>query len=363
MLLEQNVDIYVSKNNRKYFESKGYNCKKNGSKISVNVHDLKPYSREEVLIKCDFCGKIFKRKYNIYTKSEFKDLDACKECVPKKNKIIYNLKYGVDNISQLPETQQKIKENNLKKYGVESTSQLESVKQKTKETTLKRYGSEYYTQTQEYKDKCKKTCIDKYGTEYAISAPVNRAKIINTLQERYGVDNPSQIDSVMEKIISSKYIAGNQTSSKQQRQLCDYLNGELNYPFKRFFIDIAFPKEKVAIEYIGGGHDLSVKLGDITEKEFQRNENFRRKCLFDEGWKIIEFISLKNKITSKDISVNIYEFCVELFNTQNKHYIKVYIDEDKIMNSKGTICYKNTLNDWNEKTPLKDGDGTVCTGI
>lgn len=28
MLLEQNIDIYVSKNNRKYFESKGYNCKK-----------------------------------------------------------------------------------------------------------------------------------------------------------------------------------------------------------------------------------------------------------------------------------------------------------------------------------------------
>lgn len=57
----------------------------------------------------------------------------------KRNESIQS-KYGVTNISQLKETQETIKKNNLEKYGVESTAQLESVKQKIATTYFSNFG-------------------------------------------------------------------------------------------------------------------------------------------------------------------------------------------------------------------------------
>lgn len=343
MLLTKFVKIKTNPSNMKKLKEKGYNIDKSNQEIEIKIEDLGKHSRIMVEIKCDYCGKVFERMYMSYCNSASK-IDACSDCISKKIKDVFIEKYNVENISQLEETQQKIRKNNLEKYGIESTSCLESTKEKYKMTNLKRYGKESYTQTDEYKEKVEKTNIEKYGVKYAISAPQTREKIISTFKNKYGIINPSQDNIIMSKIISSKYIEGTQTSSKQQRFIRDCLNGELNYPFKRFYIDVAILKDKIAIEYIGGGHNLSVKLGYCTQQEFNRNENFRRKQLFEGGWKLIEFISLNNKILDKQKVISIYNFC---FNPiQNgKHYIIVNIDKDIITNKDGTITYKNTLND------------------
>lgn len=351
MIISEYVDVYINSSNKKYFESLGYKCGKNGKKIKVKVCDLKKYSRAIVKVRCDFCGRIYEIQYSSKNHGKYPEIDACKYCISKKIKMIFNIEYGVDNISQLKETQNKIKKNNIEKYGVESTSSLDFVKEKAKRTSIERYGVECSAMSDEAKKKRANTNLKKYGTEFAISSKAIRKKIKHTFNTKYNVDNPSQIDEVMKKIINSKHNNSNQTSSKQQNILHEYICGELNYPFLRYYIDIAFPEEKIAVEYIGGGHNLSVKLGNISEKEFTRNENFRKKQLFDNGWKIIEFISMKNKITDEQTSKKIMIFCRNLFNNYNKHYIKIYIDDDRIVSGNDKICYKNTLNDWNEKTP------------
>lgn len=79
--------------------------------------------------------------------------------------------------------------------------------------------------------------------------------------------------------------------SKAQRKLHDILGGELNYPVKRFFVDIAFTDRKTCIEYDGSGHDLSVKIGRQTKEEFEQYEKRRTSIICDNGWKIIRLIS------------------------------------------------------------------------
>lgn len=110
-----------------------------------------------------------------------------------------------------------------------------------------------------------------------------KEKIRQTNLERYGCENPLGSDLVKEKIARTKYENGTQNSSKQQNYFHDILGGKLNYPFKHYYIDIAFPNDKIAVEYNGGGHDLSVKLGNITESKFKQLETFRKKQLYADG--------------------------------------------------------------------------------
>ena len=59
-------------------------------------------------------------------------------------------------------------------------------------------------------------------------------------------------------------------TSKQQLYIHSLLGGELNYCTGKCFLDIAFLDEKIYLEYDGGGHDLSVKLGNMSKEEFER---------------------------------------------------------------------------------------------
>lgn len=324
ILLDQYVTVHVNSKNKEYFKSKGYKCGKNGSKILVKVSDLKPYSRAKIKVQCDFCNKIYVVTYSDYNNTKYKEYICCSNgsCQAQKRKLICQIEHGVDNWSSLPEVRKKVEDTNIEKYGCKCTLQNEEVRKKQKET-----------------------CLKKYGVEYAIGSDDVQKKIRKTLNDRYGVYTPTQSEEFLSKSIQSKYINGNQTSSKNQRFICDCLDGKLNYPFKRYFIDVAFPDKKIALEYNGSGHDLSVKMGHITKKEFDRNENFRRKQLFLDDWKILEIISKKDKRIKKETILNIFDFCCNLFDNHNKHYIKVYIDDDKIMSGNDKICYKDTLND------------------
>lgn len=327
-ILNQQVNIVSNRHNIQHYIKRGYDGCQCGDIITVNINDLKHNATIKVLFRCDFCGEVFERMYSSYAHDNHPQWCACPKCVGKKRKEIFKLEFGVENVMQ-----------------------REDIKEKLFETNMERYGCKIGLQNKEIRDKQKKTNLKRYGTEYAIAAQQTRNKIQQTMQTRYGVENPSQIDEVMDKIQQTRYKNNQQASSKQQRLLCQYYNGELNYPFKRRYIDIALLDEKIAIEYNGGGHNLSVKLGELTEQEFNRNEKFRKKQLFEGDWKLIEFISPQNRVVSEDVAIHILDMCRYLFNMCNKHYIKIYIDDDKVMNSDDTICYKNTLNDWNEKTP------------
>lgn len=79
-------------------------------------------------------------------------------------------------------------------------------------------------------------------------------------------------------------------TSRGQRYLSKLLNGELNVHIDYFFADIVVDR-KIIIEYDGGGHNLRVMTGSITQEEFDKREKERSAHLISKGYKILRFIS------------------------------------------------------------------------
>lgn len=281
-----------------HYIDKGYNFTKIGDTFTANINDVTHGSDVMVDVRCDYCGKTYQTKYSTYLKTSKNGTNACKKCSPLK-----------------------VKETCIEKYGVENVFCTENIKKKSKETCLKKYGVEHFTQSQVVKDKQRKTML-----------------------ERYGVVSPTQNPDILKKSIESRYKHGNFTCSKQQFEVYTIIGGELNYPFKNFVIDIAFPDEKIAIEWDGSGHDLSVRLGHITKEKFIRNENFRNISLFNDDWKIIRFITHKDKVPHniKDI----YNYCYTYLQNGG-HNIQVLIDEQTIKTKHSSIKFNDisALND------------------
>ena len=117
---------------------------------------------------CDYCELPFQRTIsNLERSHKHIKKDSCgkKECVQKKKKEVFNLKYGCDNPFQSQEIKQKIADSNLQKYGVVNPTQNEEIRKKQKSTCLEKYGVENPFQSQEIKDKIKRQNINLYGVE------------------------------------------------------------------------------------------------------------------------------------------------------------------------------------------------------
>lgn len=346
---------------KNYYIEKGYVFTKVGDLFEVKVEDLPYASNVYVNVQCDYCGEKYSTQYGAYNKTVRDGKNACKKCSSKRTeetnlkkygvKNVFELdeiktkskdtlinKYGVENISQLPENQEKIKKNNLEKYGVTNTSKLDSTKQKVVETNRQKFGVDYPMQTEEFQNRIKETSMKLYGVNHFTQNKDVIQKRKSTVKERYGVEYAIQNKNILHKSIKSRYLHGNFTCSKQQYQLYECIGGELNYPFKNFVIDVAFVEDKIAIEWDGSGHDLSVRMGKISQSEFDRNENFRNKILFENDWRTIKFI------TKKDIFPNnildIFNYCMTYLDNGG-HYIRVFLDEN-------VIKYKDEIIDIND---------------
>lgn len=101
-------------------------------------------------------------------------------------------KYGVVNISQLPETQEKIRKTSIGKRGVDHHLKDPSVTQKRIDTITSRSNQD----TKAIYDKVKSTKQQRYGD----SKYNNREQAQRTNFERYGVENVSQIPTVQQKM-------------------------------------------------------------------------------------------------------------------------------------------------------------------
>lgn len=363
MVLSEYIKIKVNSRTMKRYRDLGYAFERPGDEILVKYTDLSKYSSEKITLVCDYCGDEFTRTYCDHfrcTHGDFlNDKHACSKCKALKTKEVCEMKYGVSNIfclaevrekahrtimekygvenaSQSPEIQEKIRHNNIQKYGVASTSCLESVKAKAKETNLLRYGVEYPSQTSEFQRRIEETSMKKYGVRRPPMAEKVKEAFKHTCLERYGVENIPSLPEIREKANKTKYARGNMVSSSAQNHLCDLLAGELNFPFKRYFIDIALPSEMIAIEYNGSGHDLSVRLGQQTRYEFERNEVFRRKQLYSGGWKIITYTSKTDKLPCDAFILNTYSMAIGMLES-GKHWVEIDFDALTIRNSSQTI--------------------------
>ena len=155
---------------------------------------------------CDYCDLPFQRTiFNIERSHKHIKKDSCgkKECVQKKKKEVFNLKYGCDNPFQSQEIKQKIADSNLQKYGVVNPTQNEEIRKKQKSTCLEKYGVENPFQSQEIKDKIKRQNINLYGVENSFQRKEVQEKQKKTIQKNYKVSHYSKTDEYKEKIINT----------------------------------------------------------------------------------------------------------------------------------------------------------------
>lgn len=143
----------------------------------------------------------------------------------------------------------------------------------------------------------------------------------------------------VERIQKTMYKHGTQQCSSQQKYLHDLIGGELNYPLNSSTLDIAFPEEKFYIEYDGSGHDLSVKLGNVTQEEFDKKEKNRRYALYKLKWNEIRIISRKDNLPNNEMLLKMISFSKNYFNTGHS-WIVFDIDYKNVKSSQFDMNYE-----------------------
>jgi hypothetical protein len=180
--------------------------------INNNIKLLKDYSEiiySESIIEgycLNDCENIFSRTLKDIIKNK---IFLCKKCKYSKAVIDReetNLKkYGVKNISQNKDIQDKIKNNCMIKYGVHHTGQLDSVKQKFKQTCIEKYGVENPSQNINIKNKKIETSLKKWGTKHHFQNLNIKNKIKNTCLSKYGCEHPMQYSPIFHKQMITSY--------------------------------------------------------------------------------------------------------------------------------------------------------------
>lgn len=126
-----------------------------------------------------------------------------------------------------------------------------------------------------YKDNCKK-CSN------------NKKRETSMIRSGYWhpSHNPAHKDTMKDVFIKYNMVP----TSRGQRYIAKLLGAELNIPIGYYFADIVLD-DKIIIEYDGGGHNLSVLRGNVTQKQFDEAEAVRSSYMFSKGYKILRISS------------------------------------------------------------------------
>lgn len=327
MLINQEVEVRWVTKTRKHYIEKGYKYTELYDYFMVSVNDLTKGSHVAVDIECDYCGEIFSKPYKAYlsSKKSIAKIDACGKCIGQKTRDGVFQKYGVNSISYLDSVQNKRAETNLKKYGVKSPLQNKDILNKVKKTNLKRYGVDSPLKNKEILKKVQDTNLVRYGFKSSFQNKDVQEKHKQTCMEKYGVPYiflvPEIMDDIQIKSRQAMIRNGSVPCSRQQEYIFQAVGGKLNHLKGLYFLDIAFSDSKTYIEYDGGGHDLSVKLNNLTEDQFNQKELDRYNYLKNKGWDMIRIISLKDMIPDKAVLIEMLSFAKDNINEWNDYIV------------------------------------------
>ena len=324
MLIEDKLELKMNNRNIKHYRHIGFDVKM-GDIIEIKTSQLSSGAHNKVRIKCDYCGDIFKRVYKDYFNSIYESpikKDACKKCRGKKTKESNLLVYGVESIRHIDEVNEKIKSTNIERYGTDNPLGNKEIKEKATKTTIKRYGVDNFFKVDNFKNIQEESMLKKYGYKH------------------FSEDDDKLIESLRKRNITM-YQNMSAPSSRQQNYIHEIIGGELNYPVGKCMLDIAFPKEMIYLEYQGSGHALDVKMGKLTESEFSRREMSRYYFLKKQGWKMIEIVSNKDLLPSKEDMLSLLKTAKELL--QDSSYVGFFLDDNKIKYKKEMIDFEFTL--------------------
>ena len=354
LVLPQTVKVRTSSIMCKYYREKGYEFEKCGDIIEVNVLDLPKASNVKVKVVCDICGRESEVLY-YYVNENISNgtLITCgsNSCKHKKSEDTCIKKYGVKNVAQSQEVQNKMKDTNLKRYGYESAMQNKEIQNKREETNLERYGYKCPLQSQEIqnkskatnlerygvenaaqseiiKNKMKDTCKEKYGAENAAKNEIIKNKIKDTCKERYGVEYAMQNEEIKNKALDSFQFNHTGPSSRAQRYINYILNGNLNKRICGSLVDIYIEKENIIIEHDGSGHFLNdiINGNAFPTKDSLLREKEREDKIINNGYRMIRFIATKDRIPSDEVILNL----VEGFKNSDFKVVRIDFEEGTI---------------------------------
>ena len=268
----------------------------------------------EIRPVCHICGAPVKFDGNVFKKaccsSHRIDQSKIKKAVKEK--------YGVDNISQLKETKEKVKNTIINRYGVPNAFNIGKEKSIT-------YRKEH---KEEVRNKRINTCLERYGIEHVIhteSAKRNahteeaNNKRRETCMRVYGVPNPVQNPKVLAKQWETKKIRGTfgGPHSQQENRIYEVLckkygkdNVERQYKDDKrypFYCDFYVKPLDLFIEYQGYfTHGTEPYDKDCVEhqnivKELRRENHFGA----IETWTIKD---VEKRNTAKKNNLNYVEF-------------------------------------------------------
>lgn len=149
-----------------------------------------------------------------------------------------------------------------------------------------KYGVEYSMLLPDFKEKVKETSMQKYGVEHYRKSDVVKQKQKETVMRKYGVYSVSQLPQNREKSRELFHKNGLINASSAQKHICDLVKGQLNYRFHGFYLDILF-EDWLDIEYDGSGHNLRVKMGKMSQEDFDKKERKRLAAIHFNGLKTI----------------------------------------------------------------------------
>lgn len=174
-------------------------------------------------------------------------------------------------------------------------------------------------------EKMMKTSLKRYGNVCSAQNPQIHQKIKEKNLEKYGVEYPLQNENIRKKTVENSLNNSffQRITTKQQEKIYNIFGGKLNYSIFPYFVDIYFENENIFFEYDGGGHNLRVKFGNMTQKEFDIKEKERTLFLKNKGLKEFRIIdsSKKGNLPKKEKLLQIKEKAFNMLSNKYTTYI------------------------------------------
>lgn len=351
-ILTKEVEVKLNSSNIQHYKSFGYEipmkepCERYkkrgielvydlGAPMIIKVEDLPKNSNAYIDVLCDMCKEnIFSVRYATYNRGVDKTGSyVCRKCSYIKTQQTLIANYGdlYVNTEEFKEKQKKIF---TEKYGVDNPLGSEEIREKIRQSNVERYGYENIGQVPEFKEKMKMTLMEHYGVDSPAKSEEIKEKIRNTNLKRYGFPNAMQSPEIREKANKTLCKNGNHRTSKQQLYLHNLYGGELNYPIKLYAADICFPEEMLYVEYDGGGHNLIVRHGDLTQEEFHQKEIARHCIIKREGYNEMRIISSKDLLPCDSTLLQMLDEARQYFiDYPNHSWIEYDIDNSVVRNA------------------------------
>lgn len=323
ILPDQKFVVKWNINNKRHYESFGYQFTKIGDSFEVVLEELPKRSHQTIKIQCDYCGEIIEVTLSNYNRKTVVDKDCCAKCKHFKSQESMEKLYGDKFPVRVQQFKEKMEQTNVEKYGSCCTLSNDEVREKAKITLQKNYGVSTPFDSQQIREKARQTCIEHFGVDSPMKSKEVRDKIKNTMMEKYGVTNSMKnqkfIDKAKQTCIeryggessqcsaevrqkSMKTLLQNGTvpSSKAEREMVKRLKelyGEYNckeqFPLDRIMFDclVEYNGIKIDVEFDGAfWHDNKI------DKDNRRDYFVKRK-----GFKVLRFHSKGNVPTIKQI--------------------------------------------------------------